>query len=117
MDLKAVIDDVALRGISTPVVIRFPQILDAAVKELNEAFLHAIKEYEYDGVFRGVFPIKVNQKKVVVKRDHPVRPQVRIRSRGRVEARASSRPSRRTSARTASSRRTATRTTRSSGSR
>jgi arginine decarboxylase len=67
VDLKGVIDDVALRGISTPVVIRFPQILDAAVKELNEAFLRAIKEYEYDGVFRGVFPIKVNQKKIVVK--------------------------------------------------
>ena len=67
VDLKSVIDDVALRGISTPVVIRFPQILDATVKELNEAFLHAIKEYEYDGVFRGVFPIKVNQKKIVVK--------------------------------------------------
>jgi len=67
VDLKSVVDDVALRGISTPVVIRFPQILDQAVKELNEAFLHAIKEYDYDGVFRGVFPIKVNQKKVVVR--------------------------------------------------
>ena len=67
VDLKGVVDDVALRGISTPVVIRFPQILDQAVKELNEAFLHAIKEYDYDGVFRGVFPIKVNQKKVVVR--------------------------------------------------
>ncbi|HTS02761.1 MAG TPA: biosynthetic arginine decarboxylase [Thermoanaerobaculia bacterium] len=67
VDLKGVVDDVALRGISTPVVIRFPQILDQAVKELNEAFLHAIKEYDYDGVFRGVFPIKVNQKRVVVR--------------------------------------------------
>ncbi|MDL2718073.1 MAG: biosynthetic arginine decarboxylase [Acidobacteriota bacterium] len=67
VDLKGVIDDVALRGISTPVVVRFPQILDATVKELNEAFLRAIKEYEYDGAFRGVFPIKVNQKKVVVR--------------------------------------------------
>jgi arginine decarboxylase len=67
VDLKAVIDDVALRGISTPVVVRFPQILASTVRELNEAFLHAIKEYGYDGVFRGVFPIKVNQKKVVVR--------------------------------------------------
>src|ERR1035437_6825158 len=67
VDLKGVIDDVALRGISKPVVVRFPQILDAAVKELNEAFLRSIKEYEYDGVFRGVFPIKVSQKKVVVR--------------------------------------------------
>ena len=66
VDLKAVIDDVALRGITTPVVVRFPQILDTTVRELNEAFASAIKEYEYDGVYRGVFPIKVNQKKVVV---------------------------------------------------
>ncbi len=66
IDLKAVIDDVALRGISTPVVVRFPQILASTVRELNDAFVDAIKEYEYDGAYRGVFPIKVNQKKVVV---------------------------------------------------
>src|SRR5512147_2797987 len=40
VDLKAVIDDVALRGTSTPVVVRFPQILASAVRELNEAFVH-----------------------------------------------------------------------------
>ncbi|HQR66329.1 MAG TPA: biosynthetic arginine decarboxylase, partial [Thermoanaerobaculia bacterium] len=66
IDLKGVIDDVALRGISTPVVVRFPQILASAVRELNDAFVDAIKEYDYDGAYRGVFPIKVNQKKVVV---------------------------------------------------
>ncbi|MFI5180242.1 MAG: biosynthetic arginine decarboxylase [Thermoanaerobaculia bacterium] len=66
IDLKGVIDDVALRGISTPVVVRFPQILASAVRELNDAFVDAIREYEYDGAYRGVFPIKVNQKKVVV---------------------------------------------------
>ncbi len=66
IDLKSVIDDVALRGISTPVVVRFPQILASAVRELNDAFVDAIKEYDYDGAYRGVFPIKVNQKKVVV---------------------------------------------------
>jgi len=66
IDLKAVIDDVALRGISTPVIVRFPQILASAVRELNDAFVDAIKEYEYDATYRGVFPIKVNQKKVVV---------------------------------------------------
>ncbi|MGE5344525.1 MAG: biosynthetic arginine decarboxylase [Acidithiobacillales bacterium] len=66
IDLKSVIDDVALRGISTPVVVRFPQVLASAVCELNDAFVDAIKEYEYDGAYRGVFPIKVNQKKIVV---------------------------------------------------
>ena len=46
VDLKGVIDDVALRGISTPVVVRFPQILASAVRERNDAFVDAIKEYE-----------------------------------------------------------------------
>ena len=47
-------------------VIRFPQILSSAVQSLNEAFARAIEEFDYGNVFRGVFPIKVNQKRVVV---------------------------------------------------
>jgi len=66
VSLKQIVDEVALRGVSTPIVIRFPQILSAAVANLNEAFARAIAEYGYEGVFRGVFPIKVNQKRVVV---------------------------------------------------
>jgi len=68
--LKQIVDEVALRGISTPMVIRFPQILSASVANLNDAFARAIDEYGYGNVFRGVFPIKVNQKRVVV--DHIV---------------------------------------------
>jgi arginine decarboxylase len=64
--LKQIVDEVALRGITTPMVIRFPQILSASVQSLNEAFARAIEEFEYGSVFRGVFPIKVNQKRVVV---------------------------------------------------
>src|ERR1700745_2288283 len=63
--LKQIVDDVALRGITTPMVVRFPQILSEAVKNLNEAFARAIEEFDYGNVFRGVFPIKVNQKRVV----------------------------------------------------
>jgi arginine decarboxylase len=70
VSLKRIVDEVALRGISTPMVIRFPQILSAAVSNLNDAFARAIDEYGYGNVFRGVFPIKVNQKRVVV--DHVV---------------------------------------------
>ncbi len=68
--LKQIVDEVALRGISTPMVIRFPQILSTSVANLNDAFARAIDEYGYGNVFRGVFPIKVNQKRVVV--DHIV---------------------------------------------
>jgi arginine decarboxylase len=66
ISLKQVVDEVALRGITTPMVIRFPQILSAAVTNLNDSFARAIGEYGYGNVFRGVFPIKVNQKRVVV---------------------------------------------------
>ena len=68
--LKQIVDEMAQRGVSTPMVIRFPQILSAAVANLNDAFARAIDEYGYPNVFRGVFPIKVNQKRVVV--DHIV---------------------------------------------
>jgi arginine decarboxylase len=68
--LKQIVDEVAVRGIATPMVIRFPQILSTAVANLNDAFARAIDEYGYGNVFRGVFPIKVNQKRVVV--DHIV---------------------------------------------
>jgi arginine decarboxylase len=68
--LKDIVDEMAGRGIATPMVIRFPQILSAAVANLNDAFGRAIDEYGYGNVFRGVFPIKVNQKRVVV--DHIV---------------------------------------------
>ncbi len=64
--LKQIVDEVALRGITTPMVIRFPQILSESVRSLNDAFARAIDEFEYRNVFRGVFPIKVNQKRVVV---------------------------------------------------
>ncbi|HEY7113252.1 MAG TPA: biosynthetic arginine decarboxylase [Thermoanaerobaculia bacterium] len=64
--LREIVEELGRRGIHTPVVLRFPQILSAAVANLNEAFRRAIAEYGYPSVFRGVFPIKVNQKRVVV---------------------------------------------------
>ena len=66
--LKQIVDEVALRGITAPMILRFPQILASAVASLNDAFAHAIEEYGYGNTFRGVFPIKVNQKRVVVEK-------------------------------------------------
>jgi arginine decarboxylase len=66
--LKSIVDEVALRGITTPMIIRFPQILASSVANLNVAFARAIEEFGYQNVFRGVFPIKVNQKRVVVEK-------------------------------------------------
>ncbi|HEY7368654.1 MAG TPA: biosynthetic arginine decarboxylase, partial [Thermoanaerobaculia bacterium] len=66
VSLKQIVDEVGLRGVQTPLVVRFPQILATSVSDLNEAFARAIEEFGYENQYRGVFPIKVNQKRVVV---------------------------------------------------
>src|SRR6476619_3611987 len=40
--LKQIVAEVALRGITTPLIIRFPQILASSVASLNDAFARAI---------------------------------------------------------------------------
>lgn len=61
IDLYTVIEEIQSRGIEIPVLIRFQDILRSRVKELNESFRAAISEYNYQGNYSGVFPIKVNQ--------------------------------------------------------
>ncbi len=61
IDLYTVIEEIQSRGIEIPVLIRFQDILRSRVKELNESFRAAIHEYNYQGNYFGVFPIKVNQ--------------------------------------------------------
>ncbi|HSN97145.1 MAG TPA: biosynthetic arginine decarboxylase [Candidatus Nanopelagicales bacterium] len=54
------------QGLRTPLLVRFQDMLHHRVRTLNEAFNRAITESKYRGVYRGVFPIKVNQLKEVV---------------------------------------------------
>lgn len=66
IDLKELVDEVRKRGIGLPLLIRFPEILKSRIVELNEAFRNAITEYGYKGIYKGVYPIKVNQDRYVV---------------------------------------------------
>ncbi|MBN2382992.1 biosynthetic arginine decarboxylase [bacterium] len=66
LDLLALVDEIQQRGIELPVLVRFTDILRERLIELNECFRQAIDEYEYKGVYRGVYPIKVNQHRHVV---------------------------------------------------
>jgi arginine decarboxylase len=66
IDLKKVVDTLLLRGISMPVLIRFTGILRHRLEEIHNAFAGAIHENGYQGEYRCVFPIKVNQQKQVV---------------------------------------------------
>ncbi|MBI2442178.1 MAG: biosynthetic arginine decarboxylase [Lentisphaerae bacterium] len=54
------------RGLNMPVLLRFADILSSRIKQLYEHFNAAIRDYGYQGAYRGVYPIKVNQQKQVV---------------------------------------------------
>ena len=61
IDLFQVIEKLRRKNNAPPIVLRFPQIIATQVRLLHEAFQKSIAEFEYEGVYRGVFPIKVNQ--------------------------------------------------------
>lgn len=65
-DLKEIIDDLYRRGISAPVLLRFPQLIASQVRKLQRAFRNSIREYEYQGAHMCVYPMKVNQQRAVV---------------------------------------------------
>lgn len=66
IDLKELVDDLRSRGCNLPLLIRFSDILRTRVEQLCGAFQTAIAENDYKGVYRGVYPIKVNQQRHVV---------------------------------------------------
>jgi arginine decarboxylase len=66
VDLKVLVDDLERRGIQLPILVRFTDILRQRVRMLATAFHNAIKEYEFKGVYRGVYPVKVNQQRHIV---------------------------------------------------
>ena len=66
MDIVLIVAELRKRGVQLPVLIRFQDILRSQVQRLNEAFRAAIEESGYENVYRGIYPIKVNQLHEVV---------------------------------------------------
>ena len=64
--LLDIVNEAAEMGLKPPLTIRVQDLLRQRVVQLNEAFRSAIKQEEYSGAYRGVFPIKVNQLREVV---------------------------------------------------
>ncbi len=60
--LAANLDD----DIKPPLLLRLPSIIECRIKELNEAFRHAIDEYDYRGKYRSMYPVKVNPHRQVI---------------------------------------------------
>jgi arginine decarboxylase len=63
VDLGEVMATATRRRIQTPILVRFPQIVDTQLDRLHKAFNTAIEESKFDGGLRCVFPFKVNQRK------------------------------------------------------
>lgn len=65
IDLHEVIDGLRERGIHTPVLLRFNDILTHRLREIRKAFDDAMVDQGYRGGYSCVYPIKVNQQRHV----------------------------------------------------
>jgi len=66
IDLMDIVAEARSRNLEFPLTVRFHDLLRHRVETINAAFASAIEEMDYQGVYRGVFPIKVNQLREVV---------------------------------------------------
>ena len=66
IDLREVMDELALRDVTPPVLLRFPDILDNRIEKTSSCFKKAAEEYDYKGENFIIYPIKVNQMLPVV---------------------------------------------------
>ena len=66
VDVKDVLDELQLRDITPPVLLRFPDILDNRIEKISKCFKQAAEEYEYTAENFIIYPIKVNQVRQVV---------------------------------------------------
>lgn len=66
VDIREVLDELQLKDITAPVLLRFPDILDNRVEKISNCFAKAATDYDYKGQNYVVYPIKVNQMRPVV---------------------------------------------------
>ena len=66
ISLTEIISGVKERGLDMPVLLRIGNILDSQISLLHESFRNAISKFSYNGEYRGVYPIKVNQQQQVL---------------------------------------------------
>ena len=66
VDLREVMDELQVRDITSPVLLRFPDILDNRIEKISNCFAVASQQYNYEGQNYIIYPIKVNQMRPVV---------------------------------------------------
>ena len=66
VDLKELMDELQVRDVTAPVLLRFPDILDNRIEKISKCFKQAADEYGYTAQNFIIYPIKVNQMRPVV---------------------------------------------------
>ena len=66
IDLKELMDELQVRDVTSPVLLRFPDILDNRIEKISKCFQQAADEYGYTAKNFIIYPIKVNQMRQVV---------------------------------------------------
>lgn len=66
VDLKELMDELQVRDVTSPVLVRFPDILDNRIEKISRCFKQAADEYGYTAQNFIIYPIKVNQMRPVV---------------------------------------------------
>ena len=69
VDIKEVLDDLRLRDVTPPLLLRFPDILDDRIRKISSCFAKASEQYEYKGESFIVYPIKVNDHIKILRED------------------------------------------------
>lgn len=66
VDLKEIMDELQVRDVTAPLLLRFPDILDNRIEKISNCFKQAAEEYNYQAQNFIIYPIKVNQMRPVV---------------------------------------------------
>ena len=66
VDLKELMDELVLRDVPAPLLLRFSDILDNRIEKISNCFRIAAEEYKYNAQNFIIYPIKVNQMRQVV---------------------------------------------------
>ncbi|MDE6581466.1 MAG: biosynthetic arginine decarboxylase, partial [Duncaniella sp.] len=66
VDLREVMDELQVRDVTSPVLVRFPDILDNRIRKISQCFSKASQQYDYKGRNYIIYPIKANQMRPVV---------------------------------------------------
>ena len=66
VSLPAIVEGLKAEGRTLPVILRFPQVIEDRLDRINQSFQASIREAGYKARYQGVYPIKVNQRRVVV---------------------------------------------------